>query len=163
MKHYNTQEKNANSEQLCSEPIQRKPQRGAVEGRPPSVVVPKAAAFVLALNKAHVLALNTRTLLASQQGRCLGSQQGTCLNTQICPVFTANQRKPQRGGGRRPPPFVDAAECRLPSAGHEHWAYLSVETQGMCLVESEDICHVEVQDMCCLESQVNNAPPPCQP
>ena len=34
----------------------------------------------------------------------------------------------------------------------EHWAYLMVETQNMCLVESQDICLVETQDMCCVES-----------
>ena len=38
----------------CSQPTQRKPQRG---GRP------KAASFVLALSKAHVLALNTAHVL----------------------------------------------------------------------------------------------------
>ena len=32
------------------------------------------------------------------------------------------------------------------------WAYLIVETQGMCPVESQDICLVETQDMCCVES-----------
>ena len=31
---------------LCSEPIQRKPQRGAAEGRPPLWRRPKAASFV---------------------------------------------------------------------------------------------------------------------
>ena len=36
--------------------------------------------------------------------------------------------------------------------GCEHWAYLSVEMQDMCLVESQDICRVETQDMCCVES-----------
>ncbi len=44
---------------LCSEPMQRKPQRGAAEGRPPLWRRPKAASFVWVLNKAHVLALNT--------------------------------------------------------------------------------------------------------
>ena len=36
--------------------------------------------------------------------------------------------------------------------GCEHWAYLSVEMQDMCLVESQDICLVETQDMCCVGS-----------
>ena len=48
---------------LCSEPIQRKPQRGAAEGRPPLWRRPKAASSVLALSKAHVLALNTAHVL----------------------------------------------------------------------------------------------------
>ena len=48
---------------LCSETIQRKPQRGAAEGRPPLWRRPKAASFALALNKAHVLALNTAHVL----------------------------------------------------------------------------------------------------
>ena len=47
-----------------------------------------------------------------------------------------------------PPPFVEAAEGRLLCVGCEHWAYLNVEMQDMCLVESQDICLVETQDMC---------------
>ena len=48
---------------LCSDPIQRKPQRGAAEGRLPLWWRPKAATFVLALDKAQVLALNTARVL----------------------------------------------------------------------------------------------------
>ena len=57
------------------------------------------------------------------------------------------------GDGRRPPsspPFVEAAEGHLLCVGCEHWAYLNVEMQDMCLVESQDICLVETQDMCCV-------------
>ena len=50
------------------------------------------------------------------------------------------------------PPFVEAAEGRLLCVGCDNWAYLSVETQDMCLVESQDICLVETQDMCCVDS-----------
>ena len=39
-----------------------------------------------------------------------------------------------------------AAEGRLLCVGSEHWAYLTVETQDMCLVESQDICLVETQE-----------------
>ena len=53
---------------------------------------------------------------------------------------------------RQTPPFAEAAEGRLLCVGSEHWAYLTVETQDMCLVESQDICLVETQDMCCVES-----------
>ena len=42
--------------------------------------------------------------------------------------------------------------CGFLCVGSEHWAYLIVETQDMCLVESQDICLVETQDMCCVES-----------
>ena len=42
--------------------------------------------------------------------------------------------------------------CGFLCVGYEHWAYLSVETQDMCLVESQDICLVEMQDMYCVES-----------
>ena len=131
---------------LCSEPIQRIPQRGAAEGRPPLWWRPKAATFVLALNKAHVLALNTAHVLRLNKADVLR------LNNKICPVFRANTKETTKGGGRRPPPFVEAAEGRLLCVGCEHWAYLSVETQDMCLVESQDICLVETQDMCCVES-----------
>ena len=47
---------------------------------------------------------------------------------------------------------MEAAEGRLLCVGCEHWAYLSVEMQDMCLVESQDICLVEAQDMCCVGS-----------
>ena len=47
--------------------------------------------------------------------------------------------------------FAEAAEGHLLCVGSEHWAYLIVETQDMCL-ESQDICLVETQDMCCVES-----------
>ena len=56
------------------------------------------------------------------------------------------------GRPKAAPPFVEAAEGRLLCVGCEHWAYLSVEMQDMCLVESQDICFVETQDMCCVES-----------
>ena len=48
---------------LGSEPIQRKPQGGAAEGRAPLWRRLKAASFVLALSKAHVLALNAAHVL----------------------------------------------------------------------------------------------------
>ena len=61
-----------------------------------------------------------------------------------------------KGWGGRPKAapllFVEAAEGRLLCVGCEHWAYLSVEMQDMCLVESQDICLVETQDMYCVES-----------
>ena len=50
------------------------------------------------------------------------------------PVFTANTKETTKRGGRRPPPFVEAAEGRLLSVGCEHWAYLSVETSDMFAV-----------------------------
>ncbi len=47
----------------------------------------------------------------------------------------------------RPPPL-----CGFLCVGSEHWAYLIVETQDMCLVESQDVRLVETQDKCCVES-----------
>ena len=77
----------------------------------------------------------------------------SCVPTlRHAPELTANTKETTKGGGRRPPPFVEAAEGRLLCVGCEHWAYLSVETQDMCLVESQDICLVETQDMCCVGS-----------
>ncbi len=67
-------------------------------------------------------------------------------------MFTANTKEATKGDGRRPPAFVEAAEGHLLCVGSERWAYLIVETPGLCLVESQDICLVETQNMCCVES-----------
>ena len=64
---------------LCSEPIQRNPQRGAAEGRPPLWRRPKAASFVLALNKAHVLALNTAHVLRLNKADVLALNKARVL------------------------------------------------------------------------------------
>ena len=58
-----------------------------------------------------------------------------------------------------PPPLVEAAEGHLLCVGCEHWAYLSVEMQDMCLVESQDICLVETQDMCCVDNRKSKETP----
>ena len=110
--------------------------------------------FVLALNKAHVLAHNTAHVLRLNKADVLALNKAHVLrlNTKTCPVFTANTKETTKGGGRRPPPFVEAAEGRLLCVGCEHLAYLSVETPDMCLVEKQGICLVETQDMCCVES-----------
>ena len=99
---------------LCSGPIQRKPQRGAAEGRPPLWWRPKAATFALALNKAHVLALNTAHVFRLNKADVLALNKAHVLrrNTQICPVFTANTKEAafgrlHRGGAAfGSPPFV---------------------------------------------------------
>ena len=85
---------------LCSEPIQRKPQRGAAEGRPPLWRRPKAASFVLALSKAHVLALNTAHVLRLNKADVLALNKAHVLhlNTKICPVLTANTKETTKGG-----------------------------------------------------------------
>ena len=111
--------------------------------------------FVLALSKAHVLAFNTAHVLRLNKADVLALNKAHVLhlNTKICPVLTANTKETTKGGaaaGR--PPFVEAAEGRLLCVGCEHWAYLSVEVQDMCLVESQDICLIETQDTCCVES-----------
>ena len=67
-------------------------------------------------------------------------------------VHSQHKGNHKGGAAEGRPPFVEAAEGRLLCVGCEHWAYLSVETQDMCLVESQDICLVETQDMCCVES-----------
>ena len=96
---------------LGSEPIQRKPRRGA----PPSVVADEVR---------HLC-------IGSAQSTCPSSQHSTCLATKICPVSTANPKETTKGGPplwRRP----KAACC----VGCEQWSFLSVETQDMCLVEN---------------------------
>ena len=53
-------------------------------------------------------------------------------------------------------PAVFSEQLRLGNdqllLGSEHWTYLSVDTQDMCLAERQDVCLVETQDMCCVES-----------
>ena len=72
-----------------------KPQRGTDEGRPPLWWRPKAATFVLALNKAHVLALNTAHVLRLSKADVLAPNRAHVLrlNIEICPVFTANTKE----------------------------------------------------------------------
>ncbi len=79
---------------LCSEPMQRKPQRGAAEGRPPLWRRPKPASVVLALNKARVLALNTAHVLLLNKADvlALNTAHVLCLNSKICPVFSQSYR-----------------------------------------------------------------------
>ena len=80
---------------LCSEPIQRKPQREAAEGRSPLWWRPKAATFLLALNEAHVLALNTAHVLRLNKADVLALNKAHVLrlNTKICPVFTVSTKE----------------------------------------------------------------------
>ena len=78
-------------------------------------------AHILALNTAHVLRLNKADVLALSKAHVLH------LNNKICPVFKANTKETTKEGGRSL--FV----------GSEHWAYLIVETQDMCLVESQEV------------------------
>ena len=108
----------------------------------------------MALNKAHVLALDAAHVLRLKKTDVLALNKAPVLrlNNKICPVFKANTKETTKRGGRRPPPFVEAAEGRLLSVGSENWAYLVVETQDMCLAESQDIRLVETQDMRCVES-----------
>ncbi len=135
---------------FCSEPVQRKPQRGAAEGRPLFV-----GSFVLALNKSTCPSSQRSTCPAPQQGRCLGSQQSTCrLASQHSDMPSVQSQR--KGGGLRPSPQREAAFGRPPLWFPLGWlctlGNLIVETQDMCLVESQDICLVETQDMCCVES-----------
>ena len=92
---------------------------------------PKAATFVLVLNKAHVLALNTAHVLRLSNPDVLALNKAHVLrlNTKICPAFTANTKETTKvGAAEGRPPFVEAAEGRPLCVGCEHWAYLSVET-----------------------------------
>ena len=85
---------------LCSEPIQRKPQRGGGRRSPPLLWWrPKAATFVLALNKAHVLALNTAHVLRLNKAYVLALKKAHAsrLNNKRCPVDS--QRKGNNKGG----------------------------------------------------------------
>ena len=76
---------------------------------------------VLALNKARVLALNTAHVLRLNKADVLALNKAHVLrfNNKICPMFSANAKKTTKGGGLRPPPFVEAAEGRLLCIGSE--------------------------------------------
>ena len=83
----------------------------AAFGRPESFVLGLTKAHVLALNTAHVLHLNKADVLALNKAHVLR------LNNKICPVFRASTKETTKGGGRRPTPFVEAAEGRLLCVG----------------------------------------------
>ena len=91
-------------------------------------------------------------LLRAKTSALLRRKTCVVLRARTCALLRANTKETTKGGGLRPPPFVEAAQGRLLCVGCEHWAYLSVEMQDMCLVESQDICFVETQDMCCVET-----------
>ena len=70
-------------------------------------------------------------------------------------MFTANTKETTKGGRPKAAPPLwrrPKAASFVLAVNTGQWAYLSVETQDMCLVESQDICLVETQDMCCVES-----------
>ncbi len=111
----------------------------------------------MALNKARVLALNTAHVLHLDKADVLALNKAHVLhlNNKICPVFGASTKETTKGGGR--PKAARTPLWRRPKAaslcaGSEHWAYLIVEMQDMCLVESQDIRLVQMQDVCCVES-----------
>ena len=138
----------------CLEPTQRRrPSAASTKGgglRPPPFVV----SFALALNTGHIVVLRRKTcaLLRAKTSASLRRKTCAVLRARTCALFRANTKEATKGGGRRPPPFVEAAEGRLLCVGSEHWAYLIVETQDVCLVESQGICLFETQDMFCVES-----------
>ena len=68
---------------ICFYSQQRKPQREAAKGRPPLWWRPKAATFVLALNKAHVLALNTAHVLRLNKADVLAFNKANVLRLNI--------------------------------------------------------------------------------
>ena len=69
---------------------------------------PKAATFVLALNKAHVLALNTAHGLRLNKADVLALPKAHVLrlNTNICPVSTANTKETTKEGRPKAASFV---------------------------------------------------------
>ena len=123
---------------------------GAAEGRPPLWWRPKAATFVLALNRAHVRALNTAHVLRLNKADVLALNKAHVLrlNTKICPVFAANTKETTKGGrpkaapplGRRP----KAASFAL-ALNTGHILVLRRKTRDMCCVASWDMCFVQSQ------------------
>ena len=86
----------------------------------------------------------------------VGRQEVRCGNTRcLLRQGKTSVVARNKGGGLRPPPQRGGAAfgrpplCGFLCVGCEHWAYLSVEMQDMCLVESQDIRLAEMQDMCC--------------
>ena len=67
----------------CSQPTERKPQRGAAEGRPPLWRRPKAASFVLAVNTGHILVLRRKTCAL------LRAKTSALLRRKTCAVLAA--------------------------------------------------------------------------
>ncbi len=104
--------------------------KGAAECRPPLWRRPKAASFVLALNKAHALAPNTAHVLR------LNNADVLALNTQ-CSEPTQRKSQRRRAAEGRQPPFVEAAEGRLLCASSEHWAYLIVRRMTCALLKAK--------------------------
>ena len=79
------------------------------------IFYPKAATFVLALNKARVLALNTAHVLRLNKADVLALNKAHVLrlNTKTCPSVHSQHKGNHKGGRPKAAPFVEAAECWL--------------------------------------------------
>ncbi len=127
---------------------------GRPKAAPPLWRRPKAASFVLALNTGRILLLRRKTcaLLRAKTSALLRNKTFAVLRARARALLRARAKESafnhlHKGGRPSAAPF-----CGFLCVGSEHWAYLTVETQDMCLAESQDIRLVGTQDMCCVES-----------
>ena len=101
---------------------------------------------------AAMLRRKTCALLRAKTSALLRRKICAVLRARTCALFRANTKVAAFGRHHKGGRPSAAPLCGFLCVGSEHWAYLIVETQDMCLVESQDICLAETQDMCCVES-----------
>ena len=102
---------------------------------------PKAASFVLVVSMGHILVLRCKTcsLLRAKTSALLRSKTCAVLRARTCALLRANTKETTKGGGRRPPPFVEAAEGRLLCIGSEQSTCPSSQ-HSTCLASQQGRC-----------------------
>ena len=96
---------------------------------------------VLAVSTGHILVLRCKTcaLLRAKTSALLRRKTCAVLRARTCALLRANTKETTKGGGRRPPPFVEAAEGRLLCIGSEQSTCPSSQ-HSTCLASQQGRC-----------------------
>ena len=120
----------------CSQPTQRKPQRGGGRRPPPFVEAAETRLLCvgLAVNTGHILGLRRKTcaLLRAKTSALLRRKTCAVLRARTCALFRVNAKETTEGGGRRPPPLHWRCTRHMSCPRSQHSTSLASQ-QGRCL------------------------------